>query len=65
MDFLESFIDNAALQGTGWAVGSEALLFYIIAKLSNKLVIELCSLSMDQELSLAQPMLKSSFRQDY
>lgn len=60
MDFLESFMDNVALQGTGWAVGSEALLFNIIAKLSNKLVIELGSSSMDGELSLAQPMLKSA-----
>lgn len=53
-------MDNVALQGTGWAVGSEALLFNIIAKLSNKLVIELGSSSMDGELSLAQPMLKSA-----
>lgn len=43
VDFLESFMDNITFQGTDWAVGSEALLFYIIAKLSNKLIIELCS----------------------
>lgn len=58
-DFLDSFMDNVPCQGTGWAVVSEALLFYIIVRLPNKLVREICRLFMEQELSLAQPLLTS------
>lgn len=52
-------MDNVPFQSADWAVASETLLFYITARLSNKLVRELHGLSRERELSLAQPMLKS------
>lgn len=58
-DFLDSFVDNVPCRGTGWAVVSEALLFYIIVRLPKRLVREICKLFMEQELSLAQSLLMS------